>query len=452
MDAVLLARIQFAFTICFHYIFPPLTIGLGWMIFLYHTLYRKTRNPVYHQLARFWTKMFAINFVVGVATGITMEFQFGTNWAAYSRFVGDIFGAPLAAEGVFAFFLESSFLGILIYGEKKVSERVYWFSSLMVALGATLSAFWIVVANSWQQTPAGHEIVTEMVNGIPVDRAVLVDFWGAVFNPSTVVRYLHVVTAALVVGTFFVLGLSAWMILKNKHGDFAKQSLKSALVPCVVSIFLVMGVGHPHAIRVAENQPAKLAAYEGLWETQTNAPALLFGIPNVAEERNDFAIEIPGGLSLLVGGTADHEVQGLKDFAPEDRPPMLLTFFSFHLMLYLGGWFALLAFGGVFLWKINKLYGNRLYLWAAALTVPLPFVANEVGWMAAEVGRQPWVVYNELRTEHAVSASVSAGEILASIIMFSLIYALLFGLWWFLLKRQFNKGPEPIESFEGEVE
>ena len=452
MDAVLLARIQFAFTICFHYIFPPLTIGLGWMIFLYHSLYRKSRKPVYRQLARFWTKMFAINFVVGVATGITMEFQFGTNWAAYSRFVGDIFGAPLAAEGIFAFFLESSFLGILVYGEKKVSEKVYWFSSLMVALGATLSAFWIVVANSWQQTPAGHEIVTEIVNGVAVQRAVLVDFWGAVFNPSTVVRYLHVVTAALVVGTFFVLGLSAWMVLKNKHGDFARQSLKSALVPCVVAILLVMGVGHPHAIRVAENQPAKLAAYEGLWETQTNAPAILFGIPNVAEERNYFAIEIPGGLSLLIDGTTDYEVQGLKDFAPEDRPPMLLTFFSFHLMLYLGGWFALLAFGGVVLWKINKLYGNRLYLWAAALTVPLPFVANEVGWMAAEVGRQPWVVYNELRTEHAVSASVSAGEILASLIMFALIYALLFGLWWFLLKRQFNKGPEPIESFEGEVE
>ncbi len=444
MDAVLLARIQFALTIGFHYIFPPLTIGLGWMLFVYHSLYRKTQNPVYRQLARFWTKMFAINFVVGVATGITMEFQFGTNWAAYSRFVGDIFGAPLAAEGVFAFFLESSFLGILVYGEKKVSKTVYWLSSLMVALGATLSAFWIVVANSWQQTPAGYEVVD--------GRAVLTNFAEAVFNPSTVVRYLHVVSAALVVGTFFILGVSAWMVLKKKHGDFAKQSLKSALIPCMVAIVIVVGVGHPHAVQVAKTQPAKLAAFEGLWETQTNAPALLFGIPNAEEERTDFALEIPGGLSLLIDGTTTREVQGLKDFAPEDRPPLGITFFSFHSMVYLGGWFTLMAFGGFVLLKMGKLYENRLYLMAATLTVPLPFFANEFGWISAEVGRQPWVVYNELRTSNAISASVPPGQILASIIMFTLIYALLFGVWWFLLKRQFNKGPESIESIEGEVE
>jgi cytochrome d ubiquinol oxidase subunit I len=444
MDAVLLARIQFALTIGFHYIFPPLTIGLGWMLFVYHSLYRKTGNPIYRQLARFWTKMFAINFVVGVATGITMEFQFGTNWAAYSRFVGDIFGAPLAAEGVFAFFLESSFLGILVYGEKKVSQTVYWLSSLMVALGATLSAFWIVVANSWQQTPAGYEVVE--------GRAVLTNFAEAVFNPSTVVRYLHVVSAALVVGTFFVLGVSAWMVLKKKHGEFAQQSLKSALVPAMIAILFVMAVGHPHAVQVAETQPAKLAAFEGLWETQAGAPALLFGIPNSKKEQTDFAIGIPNGLSLLIDGTTTREVQGLKEFAPEDRPPIGITFFSFHSMVYLGMWFALIAFGGFVLLKMGKLYENRLYLLAATLTVPLPFFANELGWIAAEVGRQPWVVYNELRTSNAISASVPPGQVLASIIMFALIYSLLFGVWWFLLKRQFNKGPESIESIIGEVE
>ena len=443
MDVVLLARIQFALTIAFHYIFPPLTIGLGWMLFLYHTLYRRTGDPVYRQLARFWTKMFAINFVVGVATGITMEFQFGMNWAAYSRFVGDIFGAPLAAEGIFAFFLESSFLGILIYGEKKVSEKTYWFSSLMVALGATLSAFWIVVANSWQQTPAGYEIVD--------GRAVLTDFAAAVFNPSTIVRYTHVVAAALVVGTFFVLGLSAWMVLKGKHGEFGRRSLKSALIPALISVFLVAGIGHPHAVQVAKTQPVKLAAFEGLWETQSNAPLLLFGIPNAQKEKTDFAIGVPSGLSLLIDGTPSCEVQGLKEVPPEDRPPIGLSFFGFHSMVYLGGWFVLMALAGLVLLKTGHLYKNRLYLTAAAFTVPLPFFANELGWMAAEVGRQPWVVYNELRTADAVSGAVPPGQIIASILLFTLVYSLLFGVWFFLLKRQFNRGPEPLETQKTEA-
>ena len=446
MDAVLLARIQFALTIMFHYIFPPLTIGLGWMIFMYHTRFQENGNPVFRQLARFWTKIFALTFAVGVATGITMEFQFGTNWAAYSRFVGDIFGAPLAAEGVFAFFLESSFLGILLYGEKKVSQKVYWFSSLMVALGATMSAFWIVVANSWQQTPAGYEIVTEMVNGVEVSKAQLVNFWEAVFNPSTLPRYFHVVTAALCVGVFFILGTSAWQILKNRHVEFAKRSMRSVIIPTFGVILITMFVGHHHGHQVSQTQPAKLAAFEGLWETQTHAPMMLFGWPNQLEEKNDFAIKIPGMVSLFIGGKFDTEVQGLKDFPPEDRPPVAMSFWSFHLMFYIGMWMALVAFIGVILWLTKKLGDHKLYLWAAALTVPLPFVANEVGWMAAEVGRQPWVVYGELRTSHAVSASVSAGEILASIIMFSLIYSLLFGLWIYLLRQAFHKGPEPLEG------
>ncbi|MEN8255223.1 MAG: cytochrome ubiquinol oxidase subunit I [Verrucomicrobiota bacterium] len=446
MDAVLLARIQFALTIGFHYIFPPLTIGLGWMIFMYNTRARKGGDPVFRQLAEFWTKVFAITFAIGVATGITMEFQFGTNWAAYSRFVGDIFGAPLAAEGVFAFFLESSFLGILLYGKKRVSQTVYWISSLLVALGATLSAFWIVVANSWQQTPAGYQVVVEVVNGVEVLRAELVDFWAAVFNPSTLPRYTHVIGGALVVGTFFVLGTSAWMLLKKRHVDFAKASLKSAVLPAFLSVVLVVVIGHSHAVQVAETQPAKLAAFEGLWETQANAPLLLFGVPNAEQEQTDLAIAVPGLLSTLVGGSTDTEVQGLKDFAPEDRPPLLMTFFSFHFMLYLGGWFALVSLIGLLLWKLGKLHEAKLFLWMAALTVPLPFIANELGWIAAEVGRQPWVVQDLLRTSHAVSASVPAGQILASIIMFSLIYSLLFGLWIYLLRRQFDKGPETIEE------
>ncbi len=451
MDAVLLARIQFALTIMFHYIFPPLTIGMGWMIFMYNTRYQENGNLLFRQLAQFWTKVFAITFVIGVATGITMEFQFGTNWAGYSRFVGDIFGAPLAAEGIFAFFLESSFLGILLYGRKKVSQKMYWFSSFMVALGATMSAFWIVVANSWQQTPAGYKIVTETVNGVEVSKAQLTNFWEAVFNPSTIPRYSHTVTGALCVGVFFILGTSAWQILKGRHVEFARASMRTAIIPCFGVIMLTLFVGHHHGHQVSETQPAKLAAFEGLWETQTHAPLMLFGMPDQKAEKNKFAIQIPGMVSLFIGGKFDTEVQGLKDFAPEDRPPVALSFWSFHLMFYMGVWMALLAFVGVILWLKQTLWTTKIYLWAAALTVPVPFLANEVGWMAAEVGRQPWVVYNLLRTESAISASVPAGQVLASIIIFSMIYVLLFGIWIYLLKRQFHKGPDSLESLEAEV-
>ncbi len=437
MDAVWLARLQFALTVGFHYLFPPLSIGLSWMIFAYQTQFLKTGDGAYQQLARFWTRLFAITFAVGVATGITMEFQFGTNWAAYSRFVGDIFGAPLAAEGVFAFFLESSFLAVLIYGENRVSRKVYWASSLLVALGATLSAFWIVVANSWQQTPAGFELV----NG----RAELTSFWAAVFNPSTLPRYGHVIAGALVSGTFFVVSVSALMLLKRQHTVFAERSLKSALLPAFLAVNLSMGIGHFHAVQVAETQPAKLAAFEGVWETGTGVPLLLFGVPNAKEERTDYAFGLPSGLSYMVGFSKETRIQGLKETPVADRPPLLTTFFSFHLMVYLGGWFATLALAGLFLLWRGTLAQNRLFLRAAALTLPLPFIANEVGWVAAEVGRQPWVVYNLMRTRDAVSAAVPAGQILASIILFSLIYTLLFGVWVYLLRQQIDKGPQPLD-------
>lgn len=436
MDAVELARLQFGLTAGFHYLFPPLSIGLGWMLFAYQTCFLKTGNAVYQQLARFWTRLFALTFAAGVATGITMEFQFGTNWAAYSRFVGDIFGAPLAAEGVFAFFLESSFLGVLLYGESRVSRKVYWLSSLLVALGATLSAFWIVVANSWQQTPVGYHLM----NG----RAELTSFWTAVFNPSTLPRYFHVITGALVVGSAFVVGVSALMLLRKQHAAFAERSLKSALIPFFVSVILVMGAGHGHAVQVARTQPAKLAAFEGLWETQTGAPLLLFGWPNAAAEKTDWAVGLPDGLSLLVGLSKETRVQGLKDFPAADRPPLVPSFLSFHLMVALGGWFALLAAAGLVLWWRGAVARNRLFLTAAALSLPLPIVANELGWMAAEIGRQPWVVYNLMRTRDAVSAAVPAGQILASILLFTLVYALLFGVWLYLLDRQIKRGPQPL--------
>lgn len=435
MDASMLARIQFAFTVGFHYIFPIITIGLAWLIVSFQTSYLRTGDEVYRKVARFWIKLFAVTFACGVATGITMEFQFGTNWAAYSRFVGDIFGAPLAAEGIFAFFLESSFLGILLYGEHRVSAKVYWFSGLMVAVGSTLSAFWIVVANSWQQTPAGHIVE----NG----KAVLVDFWAAVFNPSTVPRYLHVVDGALITGAFFMMGVAAIYLLRGTHKKFALMSLKRGLVLGFLASILAGAIGHAHAVQVAKTQPAKLAAFEGLWETQTRAPFLIAGLPNVEEEKNDFEIAIPGMLSYLIDFNFDYEVKGLKDFPADERPPILPTFFSFHLMLALGGYFMAFTALGLFLWWRGQLE-NKWFLRAAVWSIPLPIICNEVGWMAAEIGRQPWVVQGLMKTKDAVSGSVPAEQILASLIMFGAVYAVLFAVWVFTLRYKINHGPEEV--------
>ncbi|MBF0360409.1 MAG: cytochrome ubiquinol oxidase subunit I [Oligoflexia bacterium] len=440
MDVVILSRIQFAMTIGFHYIFPPLSIGLAWIIFFFLTSYLRSkdkRNAEFNlNISKFWIKLFAITFAVGVATGITMEFQFGTNWANYSRFVGDIFGAPLAAEGIFAFFLESSFLGILLYGEKRVSAKVYWFASLMVALGSTLSAFWIIVANSWQQTPAGFEII----NG----RAQLVDFVSAVFNPSTFPRYFHTISAALVTGSFFVMGVSAYHLLRHNNLNYAKKSLKIGSVFALISSMMILFFGHIHAVQVANTQPTKLAAFEGLWESGPKAPLLLFGIPNEESERTDWAISIPGALSLLVGNNLETNVVGLKSVSASERPPLLISFFSFHLMVGLGFYFIFISIVSCYLFFL-KGDGGNFNKWVLRLlffSIPLPFLANEIGWMAAEVGRQPWIVYGVLKTAQGVSANVSSSEVLFSIILFALIYSLLFALWIFLLRHKIKNGYE----------
>jgi len=438
MEPVILARVQFALTIGFHYLFPPLTIGMSWIIVW--MLWRRLRSneAIYGTMARFWIRVFAISFAIGVATGIPMEFQFGTNWADYSRFVGDIFGAPLAAEGILAFFLESAFLGVLLFGEKRVSRRVYWFSGLMVAVGSTLSGFWIIVANSWQQTPAGYTIV----NG----RAELTDFFAAVFNPSTIQRYLHTIDGALITGAIFIMGLSAFYLLRGRHREFAERSLKMSLIVGLLAALAQLPLGHLHAVQVAETQPAKLAAFEGLWETQDNAPLLLFGIPDAETERTDYAVSLPGLLSIGVGGSSDAVVQGLKDFPREDRPPLLLTFGSFHLMVALGMYFIALTLLGLFLLWREKLYHSKLFLRLCLLSIPLPFIANELGWIAAEVGRQPWIVQGLMRTSDAVSTSVPAGQILFSILLFSAIYALLFFVWIFLLRRKLKHGPDEAQE------
>lgn len=434
MDALLLARIQFAFTIGFHFIFPPISIGLAWMLVVVEGLGWRRNDDDYRRAGRLFGKLLAITFAVGVATGIVMEFQFGTNWSTYSKYVGDIFGAPPAAEGIFAFFLESGFMGLYLFGRDRVSPGVHWFSALMVAVGSTLSAFWIIVANSWQQTPAGFVIR----NG----RAELTDFWAAVFNPSTLPRYFHTVTAALVTGAFVMAGVAAYHLLKDSRSMFARKALKVAVIAGLLfAVAEVFPFGHIHAQQVARTQPAKFAAIEGLYVGQSSAPAVLFALPFEDPPALRAAVEIPGLLSWLAFGDVNAPVQGLDAFPEDERPPLWLTFVSFHNMVVLGLYFiGIMALAA---WRLRggRLFGDRRLLEMLVWSVPLPVVACELGWTAAEVGRQPWIVHKLLRTAESHSPTVSAGEIYFSLALFGLVYLALGALWLFLMIRQAKAVP-----------
>jgi cytochrome d ubiquinol oxidase subunit I len=438
MDAVLLARIQFAFTVGFHFLFPPTTFGLSLVILITESLYLKTKNELYKNLSSFLVKILGLVFVLGTATGIVMEFSFGNNWAEYSRMVGDIFGAPLAAEGVFAFFLESVFLGVLLFGRKRVSEKMYWWSAFLVFFGAHLSGLWIIIANSWMQTPAGFEIV----NG----KAVLTDFWAAAFNPSTVERYTHTVVAGWITGSLFVAGIAAWYLLKKRSQAFAKPLFKTAITIFFSMTILQFVTGHFHSVQVALTQPEKMAAFEALWETRKGAPLVNFGIPDEKEEKNRYLFEFPKLLSYLVYGDFDAEMKGLKDFPKDKRPPVVLSFASYHIMVFCGVWFALITFAGLLLLVRKKLYEKRWFLYLILWSIPLPYLANEFGWIAAEVGRQPWAVYHVLKTADAASKVVPAGQILFSLIMFALIYVLLFYMFLNVLKKIIQKGPDIVSA------
>ena len=443
LDPLFLSRLQFAITVGFHFLFPPLSLGLAWLIVIMEWRGWKRGDEDYVRAGRFFGKILGLTFVVGVASGIVMEFQFGTNWARYSKFVGDIFGAPLAAEGVFAFFLESTFLGLYLFGRNRVSKGVHWFSALMVAFGATLSAFWIIVANSWQQTPAGFEIR----NG----RAELTDFGAAVFNASTWPRFFHTLDACLIAGAFLVAGVSAYLILRNKATEVGRKTLKLALIfGLVVSVVALFPTGDQHARQVARTQPEKFAAMEGLIRGQTRAPLTVFGIPSEEPPRVSLKMGIPGILSLMASGELEAHVPGIEDLREEGRPtpPFVITFISFHTMVGLGTLFIALTAFGVFLLYRKKLFETRWYLKLLLWAIPLPLIACELGWIVAEVGRQPWVVYRVLKTQDAYSANVTGGEVLFSIIMFGLIYLVLGALYVFILARKINRGPEPLLAKE----
>jgi len=438
MDVLLLSRIQFAFTVAFHYIYPPLSIGLGLMLVIMEGLWLYTKNPIYHQMARFWTRVFALTFAIGVATGIVMEFEFGTNWATYSRYVGDVFGSALAAEGIFAFFLESGFLAVLLFGWDKVGPKLHFFSTCMVCLGAHFSSVWIVVANSWQQTPAGYHIVGEGLKA----RAEITDFWAMVFNPSSMERLSHVVGGAWLAGSFVVISVSAFYLLKKRHEDFAKASLKIGIVAALVTSFLQLISGDISAIGVAKNQPAKLAAYEGLYEESSVAPLYLFGWVDEKHETVRFGVAIPKLLSFLVHHDASKPVTGLRHFEPKDRPPVNFVFQTYHAMVGIG--FALIALMvfSAWKWKRGTLFQTPWLLRLLVLSVLGPQLANQLGWFSAEVGRQPWIVYNLLRTSDALSKVVKADAVISSLIIFTLIYVLLFAVFIYLLNDKIQHGPD----------
>lgn len=440
MDALTLSRLQFAATVSFHYIYPPLSIGLGVALVIMEALWLRTGNALYHQMARFWTRIFALTFALGVATGIVMEFEFGTNWAAYSRFVGDVFGSALAAEGIFAFFLESGFLAVLLFGWDKVGRRMHFFSTCMVCLGAHFSAIWIVVANSWMQTPAGYHIVQTPLG----PRAEITDFWAMVFNPSSMERLFHVLCGCWQAGAFLVVSVAAWYLLKGRHVDFARASMRVGLAVGLVAAVLSLVSGHESAQGVARNQPAKLAAFEGLYETTPRAPLVLFGW---VDEKNERVIgpAIPGLLSYLTHGHVNAPVTGLKAFSPEDRPPVQRVFQLYHLMVAIGLGMIAVAVAGTFLCWRGILFRHRWMLWVLVFSVLGPQIANQAGWFAAEMGRQPWIVYGLMRTAEGLSPVVKAQTVLGSLVLFTFIYLLLFAVFVYLLNDKIQHGPDAAD-------
>ena len=431
MDVVLLSRLQFAVATMFHFLFVPFTLGLSFLVAYMETKYVKTGDETYLAMTKFWGKLFLINFAVGVVTGITLEFQFGTNWSRYSAYVGDIFGSLLAIEATAAFFLESTLIGVWIFGWKKLSKKAHATVMWLIAFASTLSAVWILIANAWMQNPVGFTIR----NG----RAELVDFAAVLFQKYAIFKFIHTVSAAYVLSAFFVMGISAYHLLKKRNIDFFTRSFKIALVFGTIFSFIVVIVGDINGVIVAEKQPTKLAAMESLWETTTKAPVYLFALPDEENEKNKIEIgAIPGLLSFLVRHDVNAEIRGLKDFPKEERPPVLITSFAFKGMVGLGGYFLLMTIIAWF--KRNRLVDSPKFLKLMLLSIPLPYLACELGWIVAEVGRQPWIVYGLMKTSDAVSP-IASSQVLISLIAFIGVYGILGATGFYLIAKNSVKDP-----------
>ncbi|MRR07042.1 MAG: cytochrome ubiquinol oxidase subunit I [Deltaproteobacteria bacterium] len=435
MDVVELSRLQFAVTSLFHFIFVPLTLGLSVLVAIMETFYVRTGNERYLVMTKFWGKLFLINFALGIVTGITLEFQFGMNWAEYSRYVGDIFGAPLAIEATVAFFLESVFIGVWIFGWNKVSKRIHLMSIWIVAFASTLSALWILLANGWMQNPVGFVLR----NG----RAEMVDFVAMLTNPYGLLKFAHTVVSGYVLAAFFVMGISAWHLLRKSNRDFFTTSFRMGAVFGLIAIFLVLLSGDYSAVVVADAQPVKFAAIELVWETQAGAGMNLVTWPDTANERNFVELmTIPKFLSYLAHHNTDAVVQGMKAFPKEDRPPVLPIFLSFRAMVGMGFYMTFLAILAVFFSWRGTIEKQTLLLRILLYSIPIPYLANQLGWIVAEVGRQPWIVYGVLRTSDAVSTSISVAQVTGSLIGFALLYGLLGFIDIYLLIKFARMGPD----------
>jgi len=434
MDVLWLSRLQFTATTLFHFLFVPLTLGLSILVAIMETQYVRTGDETYLRMTKFWGKLFLINFAVGVVTGITLEFQFGTNWSRYSAYVGDVFGSLLAIEATAAFFLESTLIGVWVFGWKKLSAKAHAAVMWLVAGASNLSALWILTANGWMQQPVGYAIKNQ--------RAELQDFSAVVFNKFSILQILHVIPAALLVGSFFVMGISAYHLLKKQNVEFFTKSFRLGLVFGFIFSFVVVLEGDFHARHVAETQPAKLAAMESLWETTESAPIYLLVLPDEKNERNAVQLgAIPGLLSFLGYHDFNAEVKGLKAFPKDERPPVLPTFLSFRIMVALGMYFPVVTLIGVYF--RNRLLENPWYLKLMLFSLPLPFIAVETGWLVAELGRQPWIVYGLMKTASAVS-SIAVSQVAVSLAAFIAVYGLLGALGYFLIFKYAVKGPEAV--------
>lgn len=441
MDALLLARMQFAFTIGFHWIFPSLTVGFSWLNVYFMTKYVRNPTEENEKTVRFWLRLFTITFAVGVATGLTMALQFGTNWANYSKTVGNIIGPALAAEVILAFFLESTFLAVLLFGWKMVSKRVLWISTFLVAFGTILSAFWIIVVDSWMQTPSGY---TQDANG----NYIITNFVEVVFNPSTILRFGHAVTASFLVASFFVFGISAYYHLRNKHEYLVRFSLKPAITVIFFGSILLLILGHLQAGVVADTQPTKFAVYELIKNSSSSEQFPALAIIDPFDGSVLFILYVPFlTLGDLMFQGSNHFYQGMSSFAASALPPISITVYTFHIMILLGMIFIAFGIVGMFLMYKDRIYQNKsynkLFLLLSIFFIPLPFIASELGWAAAEIGRQPWAVYGLLTTEQSISVNVPELQLLLSLVGFIIIYSMLFLLWILLLLKTIHLGPDP---------
>lgn len=443
MDALTLHRFHFAFTVTYHYLFPQLTMGLALLIVILKTKGLRPGGELYNRAARFWAKIFAINFAMGVVTGIPMEFQFGTNWSVFSKAAGGVIGQTLAMEGVFSFFLESTFLGLFLFGEKRLGPKGHWFAAFMVFLGSWLSGYFIVATNAWMQHPVGYTLTAD-------GQIVLSSLSALLLNPWLLWQYLHTMIGSVVTAAFVMAGIGAFYLLSGKHEDYAREFLRLGVTAGFISsILMLFPTGDGQGKNISRHQPVTLAAMEGLFETQQGAPIAILGQPDMQAKKLDNPLLVPRALSFITYLRWNAEVRGLDAFPEAQWPDNIpLLYYSYHIMVGLGTIFIAVMTASFFMLRRNRLYQARRWLWVIMLSIPFPYIANTAGWTTAELGRQPWLIYGLMRTGEGSSMNVSSGNALFTLIGFMGMYTVLSILFLFLVRREIEHGPAPAHGAE----